>query len=164
MRLRFILLLLGLITSVGCSGLPRPTPKHPHQVHKIFNAPYDEVWSATLTVLDGFEYSYPLADKDTGSIDTEFKLSSSKKDFIFAGGQRMQKDVKSRLHVRLLAIRGGSPKTRVNISRERYVDRGFLEGFERTQSDLITEKVVLYRIGRIISLEKKIGALRTPQE
>lgn len=155
--------LLLLLTLCACS-LPRHTVRPAPDVQKLFQHSYDEVWSATLKVLDSFQYKYPTANKDSGFIETAFVTGHSQREFIFSGGEKFPKETKWKLTLRLLTLPSPERRfqTRIRIKKEEYANQGFLEGWKRAESDLLVEKVILYRIERLLYLNKKINQLTTP--
>lgn len=152
-----------LISFSGCS-IPRHTVRHAEEPNQIFHGSYDEVWSATLKVLDSFQYKYPTANKDSGLIETDVATGYSKREYIFSGGEKFQKESRWKLTLRILAMKShpSSPKIRIRIKKEEEVNQGFLEGWKKIESDLLTEKVILYRIGRVLYLNKRIELLSIP--
>jgi len=154
-----LFLLLSVLYS-ACS-LPRHTVRPTEDVQKTFQGSYDEVWSATLKTLDSFQYKYPTANKDSGFIETDFSKGYSKREFLFSGGEKFPKEIKWKLTLRLLSSKSseGRFQIRVRIKKEEYVNQGFLEGWKKVESDGLVEKVILYRIERILYLNKKIERL-----
>lgn len=151
------------LLSALCCSLPRHTLRPTEDVQKTFQGSYDEVWSAILKTLDSFQYKYPSANKDAGFIETDFSKGYSGREFIFSGGEKFPKEIKWKLTLRLLSSTSeeGKPQIRVRIKKEEYVNQGFLEGWKRVESDGVIEKVLLYRIERVIHLNKKIERLTT---
>lgn len=160
-----LLSLSCLIYSSACS-IPRHTVRQVEEPQQIFHGSYDEVWAAALKVLDSFQYKYPTANKDSGFIETDVTTGYSKREYIFSGGEKFPKESKWKLTLRFLVMKShpSSPKVRLRIKKEEEVNQGFLEGWKKIESDLLTEKVILYRIGRVLYLNKKIELLSTPQE
>lgn len=155
--------LLLLLLLCSCS-LPRHTVRPAPDVQGLFQHSYDEVWGATLKILDSFQYKYPTANKDSGFIETTFATGHSQREFIFSGGEKFPKETKWKLTLRLLALPTPERRfqTRIRIKKEEYVNQGFLEGWKKTESDLLVEKTILYRIERMLYLNKKIERLTTP--
>ncbi len=158
-----LLSISSLIYFSACS-IPRHTVRPTEEANQIFQGDYDEVWNAALKVLDSFQYKYPAANKDSGFIETDFYTGYSKREYIFSGGEKFPKESKWKLTLRFLVMKShpSSPRVRVRIKKEEEVNQGFLEGWKKIESDLLTEKVILYRIGRVLYLNRKIEQLSTP--
>lgn len=164
MKKNIVPLFLMLLFS-SCADLPRPISLSPQTTQKIYDEPYDAVWDATLKVLEEYQYKYPVENKDAGYIETDFMKGHSQKEFFYSGGQKFQKERKWKLKVWLLSLSSTEDKfrVRVKIEKEEYLGTDFLEGWQRSESDFVEENVILYRIGRVLDLNKVIEGLTTPK-
>ncbi|MBI4040519.1 MAG: hypothetical protein HY390_01495 [Deltaproteobacteria bacterium] len=99
-------------------------------------------------------------NKDAGIIDTDFKFGTSDQHYYYAGGQRRAQDMKWRLKIRVLKLAKDlfGEKSQVRIEKEEWISPGPLEAFAAVPSNGYLEKAILYRIGRLIELEKKLNS------
>lgn len=155
-----------LVMMIACSTLPHPEVSHPETLKKSYRASYDNVWNATLKVLDSRKYSFPTANKDAGYIETEFVQGKSEKEFYTSGGERYPKDLKWKLKLWLVRrnTRKQSGPIRVRIEKEVFASGGFLESWHKTRSDFMEEHVILYRISRTLEIDKMVDQLTTAQD
>jgi hypothetical protein len=61
--------------------------------------------------------------------------------------------------LRINLIKGffdGSPSIKVSVLREQLVQRDMLEDWIPYESDLVQERTLLYRVGRLISMKNRI--------
>ena len=147
----------------ACTSLPRPTGSQPKSIEQPIQAEYDEIWGGTLKVLDAYKFKYPIANKDSGTIETEFLQGFSTDQFYYSGGEKFPKERKWRIRIWLLKPVKQGAAIRVKIEKEDYVSSGFLEGWEKVQTDFLDEKILLYRIQRQIDLARLVNTLTTPQ-
>lgn len=112
------------------------------------------------------KYRLTLSNKDSGVIKTDFMVGESRTEFYYSGGIKFPKEAKWKLDLKLLDISQdpNHPKIRIRIEKDEFLNPGFLEDWQHTQSDFLTEKSMLYRIGRWIELDRKVNQLLTPQE
>jgi len=159
-----IALFFALLTLISCATIKRPQSKFPKIHERILSGSYEEIWVAALQVLDAHRYQYPKADKDAGIVETSFIKGSSKKAFHYAGGQKFPKDLQWKLKLWILALPAPitHPQVRVKIEKETYVSAGPPEGWQRTQTDLLEEKSLIYRIGRMRDLNRLRDRAVTP--
>lgn len=154
------LLVAGLAyLSVGCALFEnRAGPKlEAGPREQVFFATFDEVWRATQLALQS-PNSYPLRvnNMDTGSIETETIKGSlvwiaPHKTETAGGGYSY------RLIVRV--IKGnleGKTAYKVTISKQASMQRDFFSEPEDRPSDGLEEKVLLYRVGREIQIDRAI--------
>ena len=81
----------------------------------------------------------------------------------FPASEKFPKERKWRVRIWLLKGSKQAKDIRVKIEKEDYVSSGFLEGWEKTQTDLLDEKILLYRIQRQVDLARLVNQLTTPQ-
>lgn len=124
---------------------------------QVFFGNFDEIWRATQLALQS-PNSYPLRvnNMDTGSIETETIKGSlvwiAPHQTETAGG-----GYSYRLIVRV--IKGnieGRSAYKVTISKQATMQRDFFSEPEERPSDGLEEKVLLYRVGREIQIDRAI--------
>lgn len=159
-RLTFSLFLIaaGLSTS-GCALFENKAgPKldiGPRE--QVFFGEFDEVWRATQLALQS-PTSYPLRvnNMDTGTIESE----TIKGSLVWIAPHQ-QEVAGGGLSYRLVVhvIKGnieGKNAFKVTISKQASMQRDFFSEPEDRPSDGLEEKVILYRIGREIQIDRAI--------
>ena len=164
---RSLYMLLGgcFLILMGCA-LPRPEKAYPTQISRTYTASYEATWSALLKVLDAYQYKYPSANKDAGYLETDFLKGESDADFYYSGGEKFHKETKLKFKIWVSKSEDITESTpiKVTLQKEFYINSGFLEGWEPSKTDLLIEEIILYRIGRVIELDKSTGQLTTPSQ
>jgi len=150
------------LSLVACAALNRPKQSKSQTISRVFKGSYDDIWGATLKVLDSFNYEYPTAQKDSGYIETKFKFSESTEEHDIAGGQKFPKEIKWKLRIWLLASEKSPERIRVRIEKMTYIRGQFLSAWEHRESNSIIEKKLFYRIARVKYLDTMVERLTTP--
>lgn len=145
-----ILILACFIFILGCSSKPKDDP-----IDKIpeneYSASFEETWRAVQQAI----ISYPLRinNMDMGQIQTTpirgataFKPPTETKNL--TGGNRYVLNIN--------VIKVGPGRTKVTIAKDQEVVRDFISQPEKKNSDGLEEKVIFYRIGREITVERSL--------
>ena len=149
---------------VSCAMHPKPTVSAIDALYGEYRASYDSVWNATSKALSNYKITF--ANKDAGIVQTDFMTGTSRTEFYYSGGEKFQKEIKWKLQLKLIPTTTpkGTSLVKVRVAKETYISPGFLEGWEPLETDYLTEKALLYRIGRIVYLDTKVEKLTTPQQ
>lgn len=151
--MRRIFIFLGIAFLISCASMPkRPYSIQDGILSQQYKGSYDSVWSAVLKTLS--KYSLTTSNKDAGLIKTDFLNGHSRTEFLYSVGMRLPKENKWKLELRFLSLKNLNT-IQIKIEKEEFVNPGFLEQWRHTESDLLTEKAILYRIGRTVYLDKK---------
>lgn len=128
-----------------------PPPTFASQ-ERAFFAPYDSVWRATQLALQ--YYPIRVNNMDTGTLETDtirgYKAWTPPHNPNQASG-----GYSYYLSIRL--IKGnvnGSDATKVNIMKHATLSADFFTDPQKLPSDTLEEKVLLYRIGRELQIDK----------
>jgi len=159
MKHLYVLLVFSFLFWTGCASTPEPKDSPLGVQIKVFHASYDQAWAAALKALK--DYQLITTNKDAGQIETEFKTGTTQDHIAYfaATDTRITKDMKWKLKVQVLQLK---PEiTRVSVEKFEYESSGFLESYEPKKSNLLLEKAILYRMGRLIQIDQKISSLLT---
>lgn len=121
---------------------------------RSFPAPKEKVWEVLVAVFK----SYPLKtiDEDKGYIETgELKASH-----FWKPPHRSRENFtgySSMIRVRLSYHR---PISHVYIDKKVYKQKGFISSKQEVPSDLLEESILLYRIGRELSIRSRLDKLQ----
>ena len=161
--MKYLGTLILLLCLTSCATRPKSHSSPIDALYGEYKASYDSVWNATSKAVS--KYKITFSNKDAGIIQTDFLTGISKTEFYYSGGEKFQKEIKWKLQLKLIPTTTpqGTSLIKVRVSKEMYISPGFLEDWRPTQTDYLTEKALLYRIGRIITLDSKIEKLTTPQ-
>ncbi len=123
---------------------------------QIFHATYIQTWKAVVQVMK--KYSLQLKSRDNGVIRTNWIDNTKEINFSdYFGKYNTVKGAKFKLIVNVIkGYRSGRESTKVTISKKQMIERGFLQGWKLIYTDGILEKTLLYRIERILAIEKKL--------
>lgn len=155
--------LILVLCCVSCAMSPKPPSSPIDALYGEYKASYDSVWNAASKALS--KYKITFSNKDAGIIQTDFLTGTSRTEFYTSGGERFQKEIKWKLQLKLIPTTTpkGTSLVKVRVAKEMYINPGFLEDWKPTETDYLTEKALLYRIGRIVYLDSKVEKLTTPQ-
>jgi len=154
------LLLLGTLTEHSAqaarkSDLDRPTDR---PFSYIFEASFDDVWAATVHVLD--IYSVIEASRDSGLLKTSVTPYTHNQGLYDHPDQSDRLDeVRYSIQTKLskgMVAQSGSSAVRVQVTKvmERY--QNLITEWERTPTDAMEERVILYRIRQRLRIIKEI--------
>ncbi len=131
---------------------------------EVFNFDYNQSWQATLEAMKRFDLA--VQNQETGTIKTRWMDNT--KELNFANSFSNTTDVKAarfRLQVNVVkGFKGDREVTKVTFFKRQLIEQDFLQGWKEEPSDGITERVLLYRIGRILERERKLDLIQKRKE
>lgn len=154
----FLLVFVGTFTSC-VSSKPPPRPLDlPYSF--IFEGRFDDVWKATVSVLES--YTITVANREAGLLQTDWENQRFNPDlYEHPDVPVVLEEVRSRLKLKLskaVMNHNNAPAVRLQISKEFEVFKNFFSDWERQGTDGFEEQVLLYRINhnlKIIAAKKK---------
>ncbi len=163
----FVTVLAALLmgSMMGCVSSKPPARPLDFPYSRIYPAPYDAVWEATLAVLDLYVISG--GDRESGVIETEpIQARYNSYLFEYPNEDGRMEEVKYVLKVRLskgLIAQTAEPATRVQVTKQLSTFKNFFSDWQRAPTDQLEEEVILYRIGQRLRIwetlrRKKVGA------
>lgn len=152
----FFLVTLGACVSdpPNMTALTR-SPIRQESVTVVFRAGYDITWQSTLKAVD--QYNLKISNKDAGTIVTETvtKYDDSYETATAIRTKSLRSPIHMYLEIKVTPIgkaEDGFSRTEVSIIK--YVQKGDEFEMKPVPSNRIEEQVVLYRIKRILELER----------
>jgi len=146
-----------IVTSCASSKYKRDYPLD-IPFSKIYPAQYDEVWAATTRVMD--IYTIGSALRNSGLISTEwYEHRHHPSLFEYPHKRNFLEEVRSRLKIKL--SKGYVKESKTNATRvqvHKYLEKykNVIVDWERTPSDQLEEKVILYRINQRLKINQAI--------
>ena len=152
----FAIISLIFITAHSCSSYEQfaKLNKEVEVPNALFNADFNQVWTATVTVMK--EYEIETQNQDAGIIKTRWTDNTIEMNFqdAFGSSDRI-KSAKFKLAVAV--NKGGTearPQIKVFIIKKQMVEQDIFQGWKETDNDYILEKILLYRIQRVLKIDK----------
>jgi hypothetical protein len=150
----------------GCvSSQPPPRPLD-LPFSRVFVANYDEVWNATVSVLDN--YSIISASRESGELKTEYRDEWYNKNLYKDPEKEDRLDVvRYQMVIRLskgLVSQTGRSAVRVQVLKQIEKKGNLVQGWQRIPSDTIEENVILYRIGQRLRIMRAIQRERAKKQ
>ncbi len=163
MKRHLSLLLLLLTTAPLLSCVSSMPPKRPldYPVSFIFLGSFDDVWNATVRVLD--KYAITVANREAGQLQTDWASYRSNPElYDHPETNEPPEEIRYRLKIKLskaYVTETKEPAVRVQIVKELEVYRNFYLDWVRVATDLNEERVLLYRIQQKLRVERELKKL-----
>jgi hypothetical protein len=125
---------------------------------KIFVYDYYQVWNAVIEVIKANNYDTAEYDMETGLIRSKWIDNTLEMNFSDSFGDSTAIK-QSRFKIVFNVIKGFKNNREVGkvvIYRRQFVKNDFLQGWKEIPSDSVLEKTLLYRIERILTINKKL--------
>lgn len=159
-----ILSTLGVFTSCASYEKFKRITEESDFPADVFSFDYNQVWQATLEAMK--QYDLAVQNQENGTIKTRWMDNTS--ELNFANSFSNNTDVKAarfRMQVNVVkGFRGEREVAKVTFYKRQLIEQDFLQGWKEEPSDGITERVLLYRIGRILEREKKLDDIQKRRE
>lgn len=126
---------------------------------RIYPADYHLGWQAVVQVMQ--KYDLELQNQETGIIKTRWIDNTLALNFAdsFGKGDSV-KAAKFKLIVNVSkGFQSGREVSKVTVFKRQMVEKDFLQGWKVMETDGIMEKTILYRIHRVIWIEKELAQL-----
>ena len=118
----------------------------------VFQAPYSLVWQSALLTLKN--YPIQTTDQEAGEIITKAIRGYQ----VWTPPPKMIKNPRNRHYtLKILLSRGivqGDSAIKVQIIKEEFINKDFIQQSIPVQSNGLEEEIILYRIGRTVHLAK----------
>lgn len=153
------LVVLTISLSACTSFFHQPGSELDHIYSRTFLADYNTAWQATLEATRNFEKTNQ--NRNAGVLQTYWIDNTAAKNFTDSfGGDATYLKTKYRLNISLANTKvRGQTAVKVSILKNQLLQRDLLEGWKAVESDSVEENAILYRIGRIISIKKKLAQI-----
>jgi len=123
---------------------------------KVFNADYPQTWQAVLQIMARYELE--LKNQEAGVIKTRWIDNTLEVNFADSfGGNDAVKAARFKLIINVVkGFRGDGEVSKVTIFKRQLVEQDFLQGWKVKPTDGILEQSLLYRVERLLSIDKKL--------
>lgn len=155
-----VVVFFQLLLFSGCVSQTSIKDQRPldYPFFKVFPATYDQVWDATVRVLD--IYNIARANREAGLLQTEPADYRNNPD-LFEDPDRNPKleEVRYRLKIKLSKAyiqETQEPAVRVQVVKELSKYTNIFSDWERVPTDQLEEKVILYRIGKRLEITRAL--------
>ncbi len=161
-----ILLLLVLFITVSCSTYREfYSMREEDEIPTVkFKVNFEDTWQAVLQVMQ--KYDIEAQNPHIGSIKTRWIDNTLELNWADAFSRGDQ--VKSARFKLILNVSKGHeithPITKVSIYKRQMVERDFLQAPRPIRSDGILEKTILYRVERVLTMERELQKLQALKE
>jgi hypothetical protein len=131
---------------------------------KVFVADYNEAWQAVLQVMKKFDLSYQ--NQEGGVIITKWIDNTGEVNFSDSfGSDDTVKGAKFKLSLNVVkGYRSSKEITKITLYKRQLIEQDFLQGWKEIPTDQILEKTLLYRIERIVLIDKKLKDIEKKRE
>ena len=157
----FILLIFLQIS--GCSSYDhfKNVSRDYELPSQVFKANYEMTWSAIKNIIDTYNYSLEISNRASGLWKTRWVDNTLEMNFSNSRNRGSgYKAAKFKLIINVVkGYRTEREATKVFISKRQLVQKDLLQGWNVIPSDQILEKTLLYRLKRILLIEKKLEQL-----
>ncbi len=131
---------------------------------QVYASDYNQTWQAVIQVMKRFDISYQ--NQESGKIKTRWMDNTLQVNFADSFGS---KDAIKAAEFKLLinvaeGYSYGRKVTKVTVFKRQRVENDFLQGWKEKPTDIIQEKTLLYRIERLIEIDKKLKVIDKTRE
>jgi hypothetical protein len=164
--MKFYLLIVSFLIFSGCASYEkfRQITEELEIPSKVYKADYNQTWQAVINVMKKFDIAQQ--NQEAGFIKTRWIDNTLEVNFADSfGSSDAVKAAKFKLVVNVVkGFRSSKEVTKVTIYKRQLVENDFLQGWKEVSPDGITEKTLLYRIGRIIATDNKLKEIDSARE
>jgi len=129
-----------------------------------YPATFEEVWSASVGVMRN--YDIETQNQEIGLIKTRWMENTV--DLNFSDSFGTQDKIKSARFKILLNVskysHTSNNRSKVTIIKRQLVENDYLQGWKEIKNDKTLEKTLLYRIERIIKVDRRLKAIQKEKE
>jgi len=154
-------LFVSLVFFTGCVASKPPPRPLDYPVSFIYLGTFDDVWNATVRVLD--KYAITVANREAGLLQTDWSSYRSNPELYEHPDDNLTlEEVRYRLKIKLskaFVTESKEPAVRVQIVKELEIYRNFFLDWIRVPTDLNEERVIMYRIQQKLKVEKELKKL-----
>jgi len=164
--MKFYLLIILIPLLNGCANYEkfRQVTEELEIPTRIYKSDYNQTWQAVIQVMR--KYDIAQQNQEAGFIKTRWMDNTLEVNFTDSfGSSDAVKAAKFKLIVNVVrGFRSSREVTKVTIYKRQLMEQDFLQGWKEFQTDLITEKTLLYRIERIIATDNKLKEIDKARE
>lgn len=123
---------------------------------QVYTFDYNQTWQAVIKIMAN--YDLEIKNQETGVIKTRWRDNTTELNFSdsFGTGDSV-KSAKFKLIVNVVkGFKGSREVSKVTVFKRQMIEKDFLQGWKVIRSDGFQEKTILYRVGRVLALERKL--------
>lgn len=131
----------------------------------VVNSDVNRTWAAVVSIMKRFEIEQQ--NMDSGVIRTKWIDNTLALNFTDSFGTTDKikaARIKMLITVAAANTNKNKPQTKVTIYKRQLVENDAFQGWREVDTDLITEKTLLYRIERVVSMDGTIERLQSEKE
>ena len=160
-RTAVVFLLGSLLGATGCmTAYKKSVGANTDEVFsRVYRSDFNTAWQATLDALTSVRLD--VTNRDSGSIQTRWIDNTVDRNMTDGDGTTSLY-MKAQYRYRVTLASGeyqGDKGVKVSVQREQIVQRDALDDFRPLESDGVEEKTLLYRIGRIVAVRKRLATM-----
>ncbi len=131
---------------------------------KLFGTNFNQTWQAVLQVMRTFDLE--TSNQEAGIIKTRWIDNTNELNFSDSfGTSDAVKSAKFKLIVNVVkGYRIDKEVSKVTIYKRQLIEQDFLQGWKEIPSDGIQEKTLIYRINKVIAIDKKLREIEKKRE
>lgn len=159
MKKAIIALLLAFLTSCSSYEQFQYIVEEYEIPAQVYNSDYNQTWQAVIKIMASFDLE--IKNQETGVLKTRWRDNTTELNFSdsFGSGDSV-KSAKFKLIVNVVkGFKGSREVSKVTVFKRQMIEKDFLQGWKVIRSDGFQEQTILYRIGRVLALEKRLKAI-----
>ena len=131
---------------------------------QVYASDYNQTWQAVIQVMKRYDISYQ--NQESGKIKTRWMDNTLQVNFADSfGSSDAIKAAEFKLLVNVAeGYSYGRKVTKVTIFKRQRVEHDFLQGWKEKPTDITQEKTLLYRVERLIMIDKKLKVIDKARE
>ncbi|MBT3982976.1 MAG: outer membrane protein assembly factor BamC [Bacteriovoracaceae bacterium] len=131
---------------------------------KVFKSDFNQTWQAVLQVMR--KYDIEKQNQEAGVIKTRWIDNTRELNFADSFGSADKiKAAKFKLVINVVkGHRFSREVAKVTIYKRQLIEQDFLQGWKEIRTDGTQEKVFLYRLDRIITMDNQLKAIEKARE
>lgn len=131
---------------------------------RIYLSDFNTAWQGVLESLKSFPIE--VSNREAGYIRTKWIDNTAQRNFVDAYvGANLY--LKARFRFTITVAKGffdGRPSVKVSVQKDQLIQQDVLEGWKPQVSDLVEEKTLHYRIGRIVYIRTELARLEEERQ
>ena len=130
----------------------------------VFNSDFNQTWQAVITTMRKYDIAHQ--NQEGGFIKTRWMDNTLEVNFADSfGASDTVKAAKYKIIVNVVkGYRSSREVTKVSIYKRQLIEKDFLQGWKEITTDGIFEKTLLYRIQRLIAIDRELKKIETMRE
>lgn len=166
MLIKKLFVLFSLLSLAGCASYQqfKYITEEFEMPSQVFKSSFNQTWQAVIESTKKFDIS--LKNIETGVIKTRWMDNSNELNFVDSFSKNDQiKAAKFKVIINVVkGFRTGQEVSKVTIYKRQLIEQDFLSGWKEQPSDGTLEKVLLYRINRLVAIDNSLLKIQKEKE